>query len=375
MERTGTARRYRRKTLTPATVRITFNRYTMNWKKSAVLLLFAVSAQTLAVSAGRKSATPQRKLLAESCARGLATITEDAARAHVWFLADDLLEGRRAGQRGSRLAKQYVVSRMREADIRPFLPSGYEQPFEACARQQLHRMGRYYVEPDSIASIRQGVYLSMQLGNVLGVLPGRQADEYVVVGAHIDHEGVYDDLAGDPIYNGADDNASGVSAVLQIMKAFCMSGAQPERTVVFAFWDGEEEGLLGSRFFTQQFGAMDRVRCYLNFDMVGSGTDSPYVTYFYTAAHPRLGEWLKADMAEHHFAFEPDYRAWDNPVGGSDQSSFHLKGVPIVWYHTGAQPHYNQPSDEPQTVNYPKLADITRAAFLTAWHMANEREY
>lgn len=315
------------------------------------------------------------KAVAEQCAVGLRSITETAARAHVWFLADDLMEGRRAGQRGSRIAKQYVISRMRELGVKPLLSSGYEQPFEACAKQQLHRMGRYFVEADSIAKIKQDVYLSLQLSNVLGVLPGRRADEYVVVGAHLDHEGVYDDLAGDKIYNGADDNASGVSAVLQIMKAFVASGAQPERTVIFAFWDGEEEGLLGSRFFTQHFDSMDHVRGYLNFDMVGSGTDSRYVTYFYTAAHPRLGEWLKDDMAVHHFAFDPDYRAWDNPVGGSDQSSFHRKGVPIVWYHTGAQPHYNQPSDEPATVNYPKLTDITRAAYLTTWHLANEAEY
>lgn len=343
--------------------------------KPFVLLFLFVLALAFAGAASRKSINLKSKVLTSQCANGLATITENAARAHVYFLADDLLEGRRAGQRGSCLAKQYVISRMREAGIKPLFSSGYEQPFEACATQRLHRMGRYFVESDSIASIKQQTYLSMQLSNVLGVLKGRRADEYVVVGAHIDHEGVYEDLAGDKIYNGADDNASGVSAVLQIMKAFVLSGSQPERTVVFAFWDGEEEGLLGSRFFTQQFEGMNHVRCYLNFDMVGSGTGSPSVTYFYTAAHPLLGEWLKADMSEHHFAFEPDYRAWDNPIGGSDQSSFHLKGVPIVWYHTGAQPHYNQPSDEPQTINYQKLTEITCAAFLTTWHLANDRDY
>ena len=99
------------------------------------------------------------------------------------------------------------------------------------------------------------------------------------------------------------------------------------------------------------------------------------MVYFFTASHPRFADWLKADMAEYRFVFNPDYRSWDNPVGGSDQSSFHLKGVPIVWYHTGGQPHYNQPTDEAQTINYPKLADITRASYPTAWRMANEAEY
>lgn len=349
----------------------------MNGKR-IVLVVALVLLGLAGVAAANKKANGKKtndKTHAAQRAAGLRSITEDAARAHVWFLADDLLEGRRAGQRGARIAKRYVISRMRELGVKPLLASGYEQPFEACARQQLHRMGRYFVEADTIAKIKREVHCSLGLGNVLGVLPGRRSDEYVVVGAHIDHEGVYDDLAGDKIYNGADDNASGVSAVLQIMKALVVSGAQPERTVIFAFWDGEEEGLLGSRYFTQNFEGMDRVRGYLNFDMVGSGTDSRSVTYFFTAAHPLLGQWLKDDMAEHRFAFEPDYRAWDNPVGGSDQSSFHLKGVPIVWYHTGAQPHYNQPSDEPATVNYPKLTDITRAAFLTTWHLAYEASY
>ena len=68
------------------------------------------------------------------------------------------------------------------------------------------------------------------------MIPGKKTDEYVVVGAHYDHEGMNPDLDGDKIYNGADDNASGVSAVLQIMKAFVVSGKKPERNIVFAFW-------------------------------------------------------------------------------------------------------------------------------------------
>lgn len=326
------------------------------------------------VEAAQKKSTKVEKQLAAQCDAGLRSITEDAARAHVYFLADDLLEGRRAGERGSRIAKQYIISQMRQAGLKPFFES-YEQPFEACAVQKLKSGVRYFVEADSIAEIKKQVHRTMHLSNVLAVLPGKKTDEMVVVGAHLDHEGVYSDLEGDKIYNGADDNASGVAAVLQIMKAFVASGAPPERTIVFAFWDGEEFGLLGSRYFTDNYKDMQNVKGYLNFDMVGSGTDSRYLMYFFTAAHPKFGEWLKADMAKHNFCFDPDYRAWENPVGGSDQQSFHLKGVPIVWYHTGGQPNYNFPSDEADTVNYPKLTDITRASYLTTWHLANEAEY
>lgn len=304
----------------------------------------------------------------------LRSITEDAARAHVYFLADDLLEGRRAGERGSRIARQYIISRAREAGLKPFIGESFEQPFEACAVQRLKRAGRYFVEPDSIQEIKKGVHRTLHLANVLAALPGKKSNEIVVIGAHLDHEGMYPDVEGDNIYNGADDNASGVSAVLQIMKAFAESGVQPERTVVFAFWDGEEMGLLGSRYFTQAFPRMSDVKGYINFDMVGGNnrpSDPSYFVYFFTASHPEYGDWLKDDINKYGLQLHPDYRAWDNPIGGSDQGSFHEKGVPIVWYHTDAQPNYNQPSDEAPTLNYPKLADITRASFLTAWHMAN----
>lgn len=337
------------------------------------IMLASVSA-SYATGGASKNVTAKRMSVLKTQAMG--TITEDAARAHVYFLADDLLEGRRAGERGSRIAKQYIISQMRQAGVKPLLDSGYEQPFEACAIQKLKRGVRFYVDEDSIAAFKEQVHQRMSLSNVLGVVPGKRSDEIIVVGAHLDHEGMYAEVEGDNIYNGADDNASGVSAVLQIMKAFATCEAQPERTVVFAFWDGEEQGLLGSKFFTCHFEAMADVKGYLNFDMVGSGTDSKYLMYFFTASHPTFGEWLKNDIKTYGFEnFEPDYRAWDNPVGGSDQSSFHLKGVPIIWYHTGGQPHYNQPSDEAQTINYPKLTDITKASFLTVWHLANDASY
>lgn len=347
-------------------------------KIRTTLLLSAAALATFSTNAfaTQKKGTKTNRNTKARIETGMRTITEDAARAHVYFLADDLLEGRRAGERGSRIAKRYIESRIREIGLKPLLGDSYEQPFEACGVQRLKRSPRFYVNADSIAKIKKGVYQSLALSNVLAMLPGRKSDEYVVVGAHLDHEGQYADVAGDGIYNGADDNASGVSAVLQIMKAFAASGEQPERTVVFAFWDGEEYGLLGSQYFTDHFSGMAKVKGYLNFDMVGSGTDSKYLMYFFTAAHPRLGEWLKDDINKYKFnTFEPDYRAWENPVGGSDQQSFHLKGVPIVWYHTGGQPHYNQPSDEAPTLNYPKLTDITRASYLTAWHLANETAY
>lgn len=319
---------------------------------------------------------PGAKKLAAMRERGLQSITSDIARAHVYFLADDALEGRKAGANGSRVAAQYIISQMRQIGIKP-LYDNYLQHFSAYSLDMKKRKP-YYVERDSVEKILPQLHRRIAMANVLGVIPGQRTDEYVVVGAHLDHEGTDPDLEGDKIYNGADDNASGVSAVLQIMRAFRESGAQPLRTVIFAFWDGEEMGLLGSRYFVERFEHTGRVKGYLNFDMVGRDTrpdNPPYMVYFYTASHPTFADWLKTDIAKYGFALEPDYRAWDRPIGGSDNGSFAQHDIPVVWYHTDAQPDYNRPSDEADRINYPKLTDITRASFLTAWHMAFEPEY
>ena len=108
---------------------------------------------------------------------------------------------------------------------------------------------------------------------MLGVIEGNTPQEIVVVGAHYDHLGMDGNLVGDAIYNGADDNASGVAAVLQIAQAFLATGVQPARTVIFALWDGEEKGLLGPAYFVQSFREMAHIKGYLNFDMIGRNSD------------------------------------------------------------------------------------------------------
>ena len=120
---------------------------------------------------------------------------------------------------GSRVAARYLVSCLQEAGIAPLYDDSYYQPFEACAKERQQK-GRWQVHPDSIAQLKQGTHRSLRMANVLGMIPGERTNEYVVVGAHFDHLGIDETLAGDKIYNGADDNASGVSAVMQIARAF-----------------------------------------------------------------------------------------------------------------------------------------------------------
>lgn len=309
--------------------------------------------------------------------KGLQSINRASSEAIVGFLADDALHGREAGTRDSRIAARYLAALLKEAGIAPLYEGGYYQPFEACSKERQQR-GRWQVHPDSIAALKQGTYRSLQMANVLACIPGERSDEYVVVGAHFDHLGIDETLAGDGIYNGADDNASGVSAVMQIARAFVASGKKPLRTVIFAFWDGEEKGLLGSKYFVQHCPFLQQVKGYLNFDMIGrnSKPDRPqHVVYFYTAAHPTFGDWLKQDIARYGLQLQPDYRAWDRPVGGSDNASFALHDIPIIWYHTDGHPDYHQPSDHAERLNWEKVVEITKASFLNAWNLANEKEY
>lgn len=278
--------------------------------------------------------------------RGYRTILSADAQVFVEMLASDSLQGRNAGDEGGRMAAAYIVSLLEEWGVKPLGDDGYLQPF---------------------------VIKDCEMNNILAVIPGK-SDEYVIVGAHYDHVGIGVAVDGDSCYNGADDNASGVSAVLQIARAVKKMRKTPERSIIFAFWDGEEKGLLGSRHFVENCAFLSHVSAYMNFDMIGRGpVDNPkHLTYFYTASCPAFGEWLKEDMSVRGFSFVPDYRAWDNPTGGSDNAYFAKNGIPIVWYHTEGHPDYHRPSDTADKIDYEKMTDITRAAFLCTWRLANE---
>lgn len=308
--------------------------------------------------------------------RALNTINRSSAEATINFLASDELQGREAGFHGSRVTSEYIVSLLQWMGVSP-LADCYFQPFDAY-RKERQKKGRLEVHPDSIAKLKQEVHQKLTMRNVLGMIPGKNTKEYVIVGAHFDHLGIDPVLDGDQIYNGADDNASGVSAVLQIARAFLASGQQPERNVIFAFWDGEEKGLLGSKYFVQTCPFLSQIKGYLNFDMIGRNNkpqQPKQVVYFYTAAHPGFGDWLKEDIRKYGLQLEPDYRAWENPIGGSDNGSFAKVGIPIIWYHTDGHPDYHQPSDHADRLNWDKVVEITKASFLNMWKMANEKSF
>lgn len=311
--------------------------------------------------------------------KGLEIIDKQSAEAHIHFLADDALEGRESGFRGGRIARNYIVSQLRQIGIEPLFENGYLQSFFAYrADSQSKDSKRYTVVDSVIHRLKAQPHHRLEMANVLGMIKGKKPNEVVIVGAHYDHLGMDEYLHGDQIYNGADDNASGVSAVLQLAKAFKTSGKQPERTIIFAFWDGEERGLLGSKYFTDQCDFRHQIKAYLNYDMIGRNNrpDEPeYFVYFYTASNPIFGTWLKEDISKHKLALKPDYRAWDNPIGGSDNASFAIHKIPIVWFHTDVHPDYHKPTDHTDRLNWNKIVEISKASFLILWKLANEKAY
>lgn len=335
---------------------------------ASYISLAAVALSALSLSA-KSPKTPQ----ITPKQKGYETINRITAEGHIGFLAADELAGREAGYPSGRIATAYIEAYFRTLGLEPWNGESYRQPFEAY-RKERQKKGRYTVHPDSIAVLKKEVHQRLPLTNVMARIEGKNPNEIVVMGAHYDHLGVDPLLDGDKIYNGADDNASGVSAVLQIARAFLESGVKPERTIIFALWDGEEKGLLGSEHFVLTYPDLSKIKGYINFDMIGRNNNEAkpkHVVYFYTEAHPAFGEWLKNDVEKYGLQLEPNYRPWDRPIGGGDNGSFAKRDIPIIWYHTDGHPDYHMPSDHADRINYEKVVEITRAAYLNLWNLAN----
>lgn len=207
--------------------------------------------------------------------------------------------------------------------------------------------------------------------NVLGLLPG-SSGEYVMIGAHYDHLGRGDSEGSrghsdetSQIHNGADDNASGVAAVLELAHQLAGSGDR-KRGLIFAFWSGEEMGLLGSsRFAEHPPVPLTNIVACLNFDMVGrlrtnrlslQGTGSS--TY-----------WPKV-IERRNVAAGFDLQLQEDPFLPTDTTAFYPKGVPVLAFFTGSHDDYHRPSDDTETVNFEGIEQIAKFARLIVNELA-----
>ena len=199
-----------------------------------------------------------------------ATITADS-RWLISALAADSLQGRRAGSEGSRIAARLIAEQFERAGLEATGDSGFFQrvPLRVVSRPAGRTRIRSlpsWSDFDSLPAAERVVET-----NVIGVLPGSDPDlrgEYVLVTAHFDHVGIGRPVEGDSIYNGADDDASGVVGLIEIARA--LESAPPRRTVVFAAMAGEELGLLGTRWYIGQPAVrLAATVAALNLEMIG----------------------------------------------------------------------------------------------------------
>jgi Zn-dependent M28 family amino/carboxypeptidase len=215
--------------------------------------------------------------------------------------------------------------------------------------------------------------------NVVGLVPGvdpKLARDYVVVSAHMDHLGVTSGAEPDSINNGADDNASGTTAVLQVARAMATAGVRPRRSVLFVLVSGEERGLWGSEYFvTHPPVPIGSIVADVNLDMVGRNwRDTVGVI---GREHSDLGGILDSVAARHR-----DLRVF--PVGDrwpdqgrfyrSDHYNFARAGVPILFLSSGYAPEYHEPGDSPDKIDAEKVARLARLVFAFALELADRPE-
>jgi hypothetical protein len=361
-------------------------------KMHRIYLLLVVSAGLFSPALQAQEPTNKSIENQSAASKGLENINRQTIEAYLSFLASDALEGREAGKKGGAVAAEYIQSVLKGLGIKPFYAT-YFQSFEAYSPARERGLD-FQVDPDSIAKYKQSsAYRRLNLKNVIGYIEGQKKEEYIVIGAHYDHVGVDELLVGDPIYNGADDNAASVAAILQVAKTFAESGEKPLRNILFAFWDGEEVNYLGSEYFVAHFASPANIKTYINLDMISREGYVP-ILYPEFAFPETITEEINATGKQFHLLYTKDLerqteeinrnieknklniqakpRILEGKARGSDNLSFALREIPVVWFFTGLHPDYHTPDDEMERFDWDKLTDITKATYLTLRNLVND---
>lgn len=332
-------------------------------------ILFLASALVLVACGSSKDATTTVKAddNVDYAAKYASTITAKDLGAHLFVYASDEFEGRNTGDAGQKKAVSYLKDFYVKQGIKsPLKVDNYFQKVPAAYMNKLSRRGNL---KDS--------------ENVLAFIEGSEKpNEILVISAHLDHVGM--NKAGE-VYNGADDDGSGTVAVLEIAEAFkkaADAGKGPKRSVLFLHVTGEEKGLLGSRFYTENptFPIANTV-ANLNIDMIGR-TDPRHKgnpNYVYLIGSDKLSTELH-ELSEatnkKYVNLELDYKYNDENDPNrfyyrSDHYNFAKYNVPIIFYFNGTHEDYHGLGDTPDKINYEMLEKRARLVFHTAWEVAN----
>jgi Zn-dependent M28 family amino/carboxypeptidase len=269
---------------------------------------------------------------------GAQIITEDLIKKHITVLSSDEMEGRKAGTQGIEKAARYIENEFQKIGLNKF--DGL-----STYRQEFNEKG-------------------LALFNVIGVIEGKsKKDEFIVISAHYDHLGINKNGNGDVIYNGANDNASGVAAVLALAKYFSKMKTN-ERSILFVAFTAEEMGLLGSNYFGEEINPK-KIIAGINIEMIGKqspfGPKTAWITGYNKST---FGEIIKKNLEGSDYNVYPDPYLNFNLFFRSDNASLARLGVPAHTFSTSPMDKdldYHKVTDEVSTLDISTIAETIKA--------------
>lgn len=270
----------------------------------------------------------------------LAQINENNLKKHVYFLASDKMKGRGTGSKEVFKAANYIEKQFKKYGLSPKGEKGYRQSFTAKVRR--------VVVPDSIR----------QADNIIGFIDNGAAHT-IVIGAHYDHLGTghqgssKDSLGVGKIHNGADDNASGVAGLLELARHYSSNKIIEPFNFLFIAFAAEELGLVGSQYFTENPTIpLATIHWMLNMDMIGRYNPDnglAIIGYGTSSKFPAIFEGVSSSLK---------FNTSKDGNGGSDQTSFYKKNIPVLFFHTGGHPDYHMPTDDVEKVDFKAMQAI-----------------
>jgi len=309
------------------------------------------------------------------------TINTTDLEKHLTILASDSLEGRETGQKGQKMAADYIMNHFKNIGVPPYKWNTYYQHFRV-------KNGRHTCKCDDcdIDFLKKilGANKWIKGENVLAYIEGTDLkEELIVITAHYDHLGIHEGK----VYNGADDDGSGTVAAMEIAEAFMLAkkdGNGPRRSILVMCVSGEEKGLLGSKYYTDNpIYDLDKTVANLNVDMIGRVDDwHENGDYVYLIGADMLSQELhdiSEQVNEEFIGLELDYtfNAEDDPnryYYRSDHYNFAKNNIPVIFYFNGVHEDYHKVTDTVDKIDFEKVQRIARLVFLTAWELANREE-
>jgi Peptidase family M28 len=200
--------------------------------------------------------------------------------------------------------------------------------------------------------------------NVCGILKGKDTTQNIIVGAHYDHYGMYNNY----IWNGADDNGSGTAGMLALANAFCKMGEKPEHNIIFLSFDAEEKGLYGSTYFASQMKKDCKINYMMNFDMISRNSrednDGNLCYIIYDQAQNNIRTNFEQQIQDHNLNLSLTFYPSTGKTGGSDHSPFAKKDIPFSFFWSGWHDDYHNPSDEIEKINWDKMLNLCKLGFI-----------